>query len=341
MNVGKLSILLLMMMAAAGYAASPDDESALVAEERTRWTFSVGPAWRSRVKMETSGRIRADESVSRETQKRDMTDSANWGQADAKLVPHPSAGTGTLDVDDQLWGINDNRVEIYGYAGRDYVINTSEEQAPLGVSIQAGYEIYGNETVSVELALRFAGYWDMKSSTCGRFNNCTKVTEEWTDHYVFPEEAPDAPFSPDPDYGTIAENGTTLESVTVDDGGSRTVSTRFRGDLYQIGIGPKLTWSPFADETSDGWLALYCGVELLGNFAYSRFSADGHSDSDTTFLLGGAAMLGFVGNITDYAGIYGQIGYEWIDDTEVSVGGFRSRIDYSSLVIATGLNFRF
>ena len=39
--------------------------------------------------------------------------------------------------------------------------------------------------------------------------------------------------------------------------------------------------------------------------------------------------------------IYGQVGYEWIDSTDVSTGGFKADVDYSSLVLSAGVQVRF
>lgn len=334
--------MVMVFAALAGYAVEPEAEALFEPDEGGSWMFSVGSVWRSRVKIETSGRIAAEHTVASSTKKRDMSDSANWDKDKAELVAHPNAGEGTLAEDDVLWGIDDERVETYTVAGQDYVVNMSDVERPMGVSLQAAYTLYQTETWSVALAVRFAGYWNMKSSSSGRYAGASKVTETWADHYVFPEEAADADFDPDPEYGTIAANGSTLKSREVEDSGSRTVATRFRGDLYQLGIGPNFVWSPFAEgaETA-GWLDLFCTVELLGNVAHSTLKADGDSASDTTFLFGVGAALGAAAYFTENCGVYGQVGYEWIDDTDVAVGGFRTDVDYSSLVVSAGFQLWF
>ena len=120
------------------------------------------------------------------------------------------------------------------------------------------------------------------------------------------------------------------------------VSTRLRSDLYQIGLGPKVTWSPFVGWCDCmSWLDVYGGVEVLCNLARTEFDADGHSSSQTDCLLGFGGNVGLVGNITDWIGIYGQVGYEWVDKSNVSTGGFKADIDYSSLVLSAGVQVRF
>jgi len=126
------------------------------------------------------------------------------------------------------------------------------------------------------------------------------------------------------------------------DKGSRFVSTRLRSDLYQIGLAPKVTWALFAGWCEwMSWLDVYGGLEVLCNMTYTRFEADGSSSSSTDCLLGFGGNVGLVGNITDWLGIYGQIGYEWVDKSDVSNGDFKADIDYSSLVLSAGLQFRF
>ena len=82
-------------------------------------------------------------------------------------------------------------------------------------------------------------------------------------------------------------------------------ASSFRGDLYQIGLGPKVTWSPFVGWCDSlSWLDVYGGVEVLCNLARTEFDADGHSSSQTDCLLGFGGNVGLVGNITDNIGIY-------------------------------------
>ena len=334
----KLMTVACVLVAGATFA---DGETELVKEEgRGRWTFSAGPSWRSRVKLETHGTLVAPAPTPRSTTKRDMTDSANW--TGASLVADPNAGTGGIPDDGKLWGVSDTRTEVYGTAGANYSVNASDEERPLGLNLQGCYDFLQGETWSVGLNLRFAGYWNMKSSSRGRYNAGSTRTEMWQDDYIFPDLSPEVAFAPDP-ADTILANGSTMQGdPVIDTRGSRMVSTRLRSDLYQIGLGPKVTWSPFVGwcEWME-WLDVYGGVEVLCNLARTEFDADGHSSSQTDCLLGFGGNVGLVGNITENIGIYGQVGYEWVDKSDVSTGGFKADIDYSSLVLSAGVQVRF
>lgn len=44
---------------------------------------------------------------------------------------------------------------------------------------------------------------------------------------------------------------------------------------------------------------------------------------------------------TENIGFFGQVGYEWIDEDDVSVRGVRATTDYSSLVLSAGIQVRF
>ena len=318
--------------------------------ESGRWTFSAGPAWRSRVKIETSGRIAAPAPAANHTVlSRDMSNPENWeAEGPAVKVADPLAGVpGTgIPADGKLWQVSSVRTEYAGVAGRDYAVSASDEDAPLGLTLSAGYDIYRGETFAVGLNLRFAGYWNMKSQTRGYYNAGHTHVESYTDHFVFPGCPVLGAFAEDVDpvYDRPEANGSTPNAALFrdEDYGSRAVSTRVRSDLYQIGLGPKLTLSPFVGWCDWlGWLDVYGGVEVLCNFAHAEFDADSSSTTQTDCLIGFGGDVGLVGNITDWIGIYGQIGYEWIDKSDVSAGGFNADLDYSSLVLSAGLQVRF
>jgi len=340
MKVKFLTVVSLVLTASVSPAETAAEAGLEKVDSRGRWTISAGPAWRSRVKVETHGTIAAPDPEARRTLSRDMSDAANW--TNPKPVDDPQAGVDPVPAGSKLWGVSDKRTEIYGTAGEDYRVSRSDEERPLGLNLQGCYDFLQGETWSVGLNLRFAGYWGMESSTRGYYDAGTKLTETWQDDYIFPEEAPDAPFAPNPLYATVEPNGSKLESSVLDMRGSRAVSTRLRSDLYQIGLGPKVTWSPFVGVCDCmSWLDVYGGADVLLNLAYNRFEADGSSSSSTDCLIGFGGNVGLVGNITDWCGIYGQVGYEWIDKTDLSAGGFRADVDYSSLVLSAGIQFRF
>ena len=41
--------------------------------------------------------------------------------------------------------------------------------------------------------------------------------------------------------------------------------------------------------------------------------------------------------LTDYLGVYAEVGYEWVDKADVSAGGANAEVDFSSLVVSAGL----
>lgn len=309
-----------------------------------RWTFSAGPAWRNQVKMKTKCSFVAPTPVEPSTTKRDMlNNSANW--TDATLVDDPLAGQGGIPNDAKIWGVDDTRTEVYPDGYEVVEANGESEDHPMGINLQGGFDFYQSETLSVGLNLRFAGYWNMKSSTRGIYQSFT-TTEVWTDHYIFPEMPPSEDFKPTK-WDTIEQpnepNDTTFVSKDTAVSGVGAVSSRFRGDLYQIGLGPKFAWTPFAgcEACSLDWLTIYGGVEALCNISHTKLNTTGAAGSSTDCLLGFGGNLGVLANFTENLGLYGQVGYEWIDKDDISVGGFKSEIDYSSLVISAGLQYRF
>lgn len=344
MSFKKSFLVLTVGVAAAGLFAAETEQELVQESGRGHWSFSAGPAWRSRVKMETRGTVFAPSTTPRQTiPGADMQDPNNWTANNTAPRPNPQYP----DYDaahPTLWGVGSDRTEIYGVPGHDYVVNSSDEDAPLGLDLQACYEMYQAKTWSVGLNLRFAGYWNMESSSSGYFNAGGTYTQNYRDWSLF-DNVYTGTFVDDID-PTIGDRpsingGSDMKDVYVDKG-SHIVNTRLRSDLYQIGLGPKVTWTPFAGVCDwMDWLDVYGGVEVLCNIAYSKLEADGASGTSTDCLLGFGGNVGLVGNITDWCGIYGQVGYEWVDKTSVSAGSFSADIDYSSLVLSAGVQFRF
>ena len=71
------------------------------------------------------------------------------------------------------------------------------------------------------------------------------------------------------------------------------------------------------------------------------FKANGASASDTTCLLGFGGHVGAAWAMTESLSLFGQAGYEWVDDTSLSAGGLRAEADFSSVVFTAGLQWRF
>ena len=322
--------------------ALPAENEMVKEEGRGRWTFSAGPSWRARVKLETSGTAYA-------------TPLVNPGNT----ANPPTKGNVEGITDDPEAGKTSPEGQRFYYVGVDNweydftpgsgvsSLNQSDVERPVGLYLQGCYDFYQGETVSVGLNLKFAGYWNLKSSGSGSVSAGKLVTHRYRDYYFYED---DPVYEGTPEGDDIDElsflpsepNERKETTTTTDIGASRAYSTRLRSDLYQIGLGPKVTWSAFEGWCKPlSWIDLYAGVDILFNFAYNRLEADGYSTSDTDFLIGFGGNVGFVGNITDWLGIYGQVGYEWIDKSDLSCGNFNGEVDYSSLVLSAGVQFRF
>ncbi len=178
----------------------------------------------------------------------------------------------------------------------------------------------------------------MKASASGAVDSGSVRTIVSTDYFLFE----DPPYPPTAIGSSSTPNAEPYEpyreavsDTTSAGAGSRYVSARLESDLYQIAIGPRVTWHALS------WLDVYGGVDVLVNFAAMDFKADGSSTSEVETLLGFGGCVGFDAYLTDWFGIYGQVGYEWIDDAEVSAGGIAGEADFSSLVVSAGVRFRF
>jgi len=340
----KMLVALAAGFAATGLTAAEPEQELVQEAGRGRWTLTIGPSWRSQVKLETRGRVAAPETTPRETiPGKDMQNPANWNAGNTELRPNPYPASDVYH--ERLWGVASDRTEIYGVPGSDYVLRRSDEESPIGLNLQACYDALQGENWSLGVNARFAGYWNMKSTSSGFFHAGGTYKQYYRDWSLFDNATYGGTFADevDPSVGdrpTI--NGGSDMTDSYEDKRSHTVSTRLRGDLYQIGLGPKVTWSPFKGRCEClSWLDLYAGVEALCNISHARLEAEGDSASETDCLLGFGGNAGFVGNITDWLGIFGQVGYEWIDKTDVQVNGFKGEIDYSSLVLSAGVQFRF
>lgn len=72
------------------------------------------------------------------------------------------------------------------------------------------------------------------------------------------------------------------------------------------------------------WLDAYAGAEAILNLAAADFDANGSSTSRTDCLLGFGGHVGLEAKLTDCLGLYGQVGYEWVDASAASAGGLRT-----------------
>ncbi len=307
------------------------------------WRLSVGPAFRARMKTEMHGAPTADDTTARAytDRYRDM-ERGEWGAyaGDSVARPDPEAGNYDLRDNAQLWGISASFNEsTIAYDGSGSAIDALDRPSSLGVKAKIGYDFYENEAVSVGLDLRFAGYWNMKSSASGRIAGSSASTRTVTDWWLFTEGPYDMTTQPsvaDCWPATLdsasREYGTPVTGATTE---GRTVRSRIRADLYQVGLGPTVTWHAFS------WLDAYAGVAALCNIASLDFDAGSSKSSETQCRLGFAGEVGLVGYLTENLGVYGEVGYEWVDGFDASVGGLSADVDFSSLIVSAGVVLAF
>ena len=80
---------------------------------------------------------------------------------------------------------------------------------------------------------------------------------------------------------------------------------------------------------------------MLCNIASVDFEANGRGESATECRFGAGADVGFAAWLSENIGLYAEVGYEWIDEPTVRNGGMLAEIDYSSLIVSTGLILKF
>lgn len=304
--------------------------------ERGRWHLTVGPAWRENVKSRITGAATAAPvGASGVSYDKDVSDRSTWGT----LVEKQDPSYGAVMGKDRLWAVEATRTETIATPGAGrFDADASNDDSPLGFNLAAGYDFYQGEMFSVGLNLRFAAFFDMKASASGAVDSGSIRTIVLKDYFLF--ENP--PYPSKPILPTSTPNAEPYEpyreavsDTTSAGAGSRYVSARLESDLYQIALGPRLTWHALK------WLDVYGGVDAIINFAAMDFKADGASTSDVETLLGFGGSIGLDAYLTDWLGLYAQVGYEWIDDAEVSAGGIDGEADFSSLVVSVGVVLTF
>ena len=311
--------------------------AAETSEGRGPWHLTVGPAWRARVKMETSGSA-ATPSIAASSSKTgyDKNPDNGWSASDVSgQKPDPDG------VGGDLWAIGASYTETTVTAGGgDAAMGATDVERPLGVKAKFGYDVWANEAFAVALDLRFAGYWNMRSTCLGRSGSATKTTRTVTDYWLFkggpfpddPVNGSDFDFAPDPELDSRSREYGEPTATAI---GGAAVRSRLTADLYQIGIGPSVTWHALS------WLDAYAGVAALCNIASLDFDAGSQSSSETQCRFGVAAEVGLIGYLTENLGLYGEVGYEWIDGFDASVGNLNADVDFSSLVVSAGFVFAF
>ena len=297
------------------------------------WRFSAGPAWRSRVEVKTSGSVSAPPDVAAGS----YTTAYTYDMSDRVAVPDTSSGASPGDT---LWSVGATRTEtvrVPGACRADF--SDADNSDALGFNLAASYDFFSGETLSFGLGLRLAAFFGMEASS-SRFldTGSTRTVVTFGRSLLetpFPPTPPAAP-PPPADRDSLFIPGSSAPSVTTVPGaGSRRVRTRYRADLWQLGVGPNVTWHALS------WLDAYAGAEAILNLVAADFDANRASDSRTDCRLGFGGHVGLEAKLTDNLGLYGQVGYEWVDASDVSAGGLRAEADFSSLVVSAGVCFRF
>ena len=310
---------------------------AATAVQADGWRFSAGPAWRSRVKTEVRGKAPVPTTPS--WTQRGPYD-CNPGEGDYDLGAKVEK-TDPDFPDDNLWAVGASFEETTYTPGDGLARFASDDSdGALGLSVGLGRDVWEMGPVSVGLDLRFAGYWNLRSSASGFADGGTLSQRTGTDWWLFkggpypPDgDAADFEYAPNPERDSRV--GTDFGPTTTTVVPGQTVRSYLKADLYQIGFGPTVTWRVCP------WLDTYAGVEALLNLVATDFEANGRSASQTDCLLGFGGHAGLVARLTENLGLYGQVGYEWVDASDVSANGVEAEVDFSSLVISVGLRASF
>ena len=314
----------LIGVAVAAEPATPANPTTNEAEGRGRWHLTVGPAWRARVKTEISG------AASVESVSASRTSAKESGGRVVVRDPVQEPAGATLYADTET--VTETIVTPGGGAA---AMGATDERRPLGVKAKFGYDVWANDMFAVALDLRFAGYWNIKSSASGAAHGGSMTVRRTTDYYLY-ENGP-YPGDSDFEYAYPDEDPYLPYRETSDETtffASQVRGARLTADLYQIGIGPSVTWHALS------WLDAYAGVAALCNIASLDFDVGSQGSSETQCRFGLAAEAGLAAYVTDNVGLYAEVGYEWIDRFSADGGGASARLDFSSLVVGAGLVVR-
>ena len=297
-------------------------ETALSAESENsygRFHFGAGYAWRSNVKTDFSG---VDGASARNYGSKygAYDDNAMWKSDDN--WSGGKIGTGrftdpTTDPELPMYHVAMERSDSLG--------SGSDEEGMHGLNISAGYDFFDVGDFTFGCNLCFASYLGLGNSRPGGY-------ARYRDYFGFSFPYPDLGIEPvsGDDY-TDVEQFYDREYLA----GARVQTMKYKADLYQVGLGPKVTWHVL------DCLDLYAEVDALFNFIDQELDAGAASTDECDFRIGVGGNVGFTGWVTENFGFYGQVGYEWIDDADIETHGCKADTDFSSLVISAGIQFRF
>ena len=322
-------VLLFAVMMCAGMAIAEDSANP--------WRLTVGPAWRSRVKASISGNAQVD-AVSAShtvTYDKDIAGKTSWGIGDVTTVPDtdPTAPAGsTLYAAESVR--TERTVSPGDASGR---MDAADEDSPLGFKMGVGYDFHDDGRFSVGIDLKFAAFWDMESAVSGSAGGGTVRVKTDKDYFLFEN----GPYPNDTDFSYSLPNADpylpyreTISDTTAALP-SKSIRAMVTSDLYQLGVGPRFGWHVCE------WLDAYAGVSILCNIAAVDFDVNGRGESATECRFGAGADMGLAAWLTENIGLYAEVGYEWVDEPTVKNGGMSARMDYSSLIVSTGVIVRF
>lgn len=305
---------------------------ALTVTAENPWSITVGPAARVGTKTKIS--------------------STSSSAANGHVTPDPSGGATTFDWDADGAG----QVVLTGGAyfldvTRSSATSSSSsenDETPMGFSFVLARDIVTEGTFDFGMRLGFSGYW-------GREQKAS--SDSTTDRYSFDALAPlywaGTGWTPGGNYFSgltgmwYDSAGNVIPSVFLVPSASAISSRqqiRTKSSLYQISVGPTAKWSP-----SKRFYVSIAPVLLL-NLADTQMKRDvwtaaGGSTSDSaheTKALPGAGLhlqSGYL--LTESWGIYGSVGYEYIEKADIACGTVRAETDFSSLVVSAGVEYRF
>ena len=312
--------------------------TAATGERPGDWSLSVGPAWRSKVKSAISGQAGGPTVTPsrRVIYDKDVVTRRPWSADEVEIVQDPDypGQQDFLNYAAVQTGSETIVTPLYGAAE----LNSSNRDRPLGVSLTAGRDLYTAGCFSAGLTLRFAGYWDMKTQASGMAGCGTIQSRSWRDYYLF-KDGPIPPYDddftycyPEPEpYAPYHQNlGSSTRTIP-----GQPIHARLTSDLYQIGLGPRLTCR------IGSRLDIFGAVEALCNIARMDIECADECRSKTESPLGLAARVGIAAYLTENIGLQAEAGQEWIDDADITLGDIRAKADYSSFVLSAGLIARF
>lgn len=291
--------------------------SAAVVSASAGFSFNVGYSWRQQAETKFKGAATAPVPPGGVY----SDGSVNLGATADDGYPDWNGGTFGGVQNETVPAANDYSLLV---TRSESVAGGTDDESAHGLSASAGLDLYQSDVFSLAAVLRFAGYWGIENSCAGGYSS-------YRDAYRFTGLLQGIDPAPDRTNYDAPDAYVGREYLAGGPGGR----VKLRADLYQIGLGPRVTWHAF------DWLDVYGGVEALCTFVNSELDVAGASADEFNCIWGVGGHVGFTGWLMENVGIFGQVGYEWLDKDDVSAGGITAETDYSSLVLSAGLQFRF